>query len=444
MRGHKWFANITEQSVYTLAYDMITLKRVRAGQKLCEQATKSGLNIEYRVKQQRSVEKFLSWMKGHGTAAEAIKRFQEAAHPAVADLEAEHDEVAAYLRRVRDELNRREAAYGKKGTVQEKDKEERKIDIDDDAEGLRQKTELGMFRGYPRNPKTVGELARERGKIEENLMMGRDLAEEKEKLKENQAETEKELAAIAKMQPHYRKEVLRSMDCHALNRDLLTGVLQRIEALLGAYRRSRDAAADVEQRLPEDPAGIYILLDGVFTVKNEYNPDDGGTNRAAVDLYRRREAGSPDAGVNKGAGRGRGDGLASRPDTMDVVGAEKFLQVQGYTYYGCLYASSQQKMPETKKQPPTQRQPSLVKGGKDLAATLGSTFTSMPDEQGSPTSQGRAATVSGFIDAKLLHLLPFYDLYVLKDDLQDRYNQQCKYLKQNCKLWYSDILGRLK
>ena len=27
-----------------------------------------------------------------------------------------------------------------------------------------------------------------------------------------------------------------------------------------------------------------------------------------------------------------------RPQLWDVVGAEKFLQVQGYTYYGCLYA----------------------------------------------------------------------------------------------------------
>lgn len=36
MRAHKWFANLTEQSTYTLAYDMITLKKVRAGHKVCE------------------------------------------------------------------------------------------------------------------------------------------------------------------------------------------------------------------------------------------------------------------------------------------------------------------------------------------------------------------------------------------------------------------------
>ena len=51
MQEHKWFQNMTEQSIYTLVYDMITLKKVKAGERLCEQSTKSVYNIEYRVKQ---------------------------------------------------------------------------------------------------------------------------------------------------------------------------------------------------------------------------------------------------------------------------------------------------------------------------------------------------------------------------------------------------------
>ena len=32
------------------------------------------------------------------------------------------------------------------------------------------------------------------------------------------------------------------------------------------------------------------------------------------------------------------DSAGHKPELMDIVGAEKYLQVQGYTYYGCLYS----------------------------------------------------------------------------------------------------------
>ena len=103
---------------------------------------------------------------------------------------------------------------------------------------------------------------------------------------------------IAKLQPLYAKEVGRSIDCHGLNRDLLTGVLQRMEGLLAAYRKSRPVDEckrlregnldedGVDQKLPEDPAGIYVLLDGIFTVKSEYNFEDGAMNKP-IDLYKK-------------------------------------------------------------------------------------------------------------------------------------------------------------
>ena len=58
-------------------------------------------------------------------------------------------------------------------------------------------------------------------------------------------------------------------------------------------------------------------------------------------------------------------------------------------------------------------------------------------------NQPKVMTV-GYIDSKLLNLIPFYDLYHLKEKLQTRYNDQCKHLKSGCKSWYSDIIGRLK
>lgn len=241
------------------------------------------------------------------------------------------------------------------------------------------------------------------------------------------------------MQPLYKTEVDRSTKCHDLNREILTGVLERMEKHLVGYRKGRQHDAEVEKRLPEDPAGIYILIDGQFTVKSEYNFEPNGGMNKPIDLYKKSQ---PETTLNKTIGRSKGDGLAHRPESMDVVGAEKFLQVQGYTYYGCLYASSQQKA-ESRRGATRERMPSVTRGGRDLAATVGSTVTSQPDEPNSASS-ARVSTVCGFVDAKLLHLLPFYDLYVLKDDLQDRYNAQCRQLKRNCEHWYSDILGRLK
>ena len=76
----------------------------------------------------------------------------------------------------------------------------------------------------------------------------------------------------------------------------------------------------------------------------------------------------------------RGQGNQDRPESMDLIGVEKFLQVQGYTYYGCAYAQT--------------------------------------DEEG--------GTSCGFIKKELLHLIPFYDLYQMKKDLEERYKTKCK------------------
>jgi|TARA_B110000285_G_scaffold235272_1_gene315995 hypothetical protein len=55
---------------------------------------------------------------------------------------------------------------------------------------------------------------------------------------------------------------------------------------------------------------------------------------------------------------------------MDVLGAERYLQVQGYSYYGNVYA------------------------------------------------QADSPVTCAFLKEEMLYLLPYYDLYSLKDDLE--------------------------
>ena len=65
------------------------------------------------------------------------------------------------------------------------------------------------------------------------------------------------------------------------------------------------------------------------------------------------------------------------PQHMDILGAEKYLQVQGYSYYGNIYCKS-------------------------------------------------STSTVGFIKETKLHLIPFYDLYALKKELEDRYENRLK------------------
>lgn len=96
-----------------------------------------------------------------------------------------------------------------------------------------------------------------------------------------------------------------------------------------------------------------------------------------------------------------------RPECMDIVGAEKFLQVQGYTYYGSLYAAGE-----------------LNKNKME--------------------SSIEQAVKCGFIDQNLLHLIPFYDFYKLKQDLEDRYKIKCEKLKKSQALEsYNYILKKI-
>lgn len=121
---------------------------------------------------------------------------------------------------------------------------------------------------------------------------------------------------------------------------------------------------------------------------------------------------------------------------MDVAGAEKFFQVQGFTYYGCLYAHGS--LPSSSPEHGTRRRGAAGTnrqntGGMGATTLNVNTTTMVPaaDRQaedresmpGSASPQGRTLTSTvAFIDQKCLHMLPFYDWYAFREDIQDRYN----------------------
>ena len=128
-----------------------------------------------------------------------------------------------------------------------------------------------------------------------------------------------------------------------------------------------------KSNLPKDAQGIFILLEGQVTVKNDFNVNDpNGLNPSQyppLDFY-------PPA---KQEGKGKQAAKQDRPELYDVVGAERFLQVQGYSYYGSIYS----------------------------------------------TCEAKQGTTCGFMNQDSLYLIPFYDLYQFKDDLEKRYAKKC-------------------
>ena len=160
--------------------------------------------------------------------------------------------------------------------------------------------------------------------------------EEQQKLDLLKKATDEEMQRIKKFEPLYKREVERSYNQHSQNSKLLEKVLFKMYHLLETYSKSRREGTETIHKIPKDPDGIYLLIDGNFAVKNEYNWTEGAMNKNPVDLFNQlREEGKISKTTVKG-----GESVGQKPELMDVVGAEKYLQVQGYTYYGCLYSAS--------------------------------------------------------------------------------------------------------
>jgi len=80
---------------------------------------------------------------------------------------------------------------------------------------------------------------------------------------------------------------------------------------------------------------------------------------------------------------------------MDVFGAEKYLMVQGFTYYGNIYCH------------------------KDNPVTV------------------------GFLKEEKLHLLPFYDLYTLKSELEKRYVDHFSKTKEKMEKTFKKVIREI-
>ena len=189
------------------------------------------------------------------------------------------------------------------------------------------------------------------------------------------------------------KNVEETINTNNQMHDMLT----KLKIQLEEYKKNRS-------NFPKDSDGMYILLEGAITVKNNFNskklinkdkdgkdlPWDGTSWKIPpIELYPSQTT------LDKQNNSDKSKNMVKipAPDMLDVFGLERFLFVQGYSYYGMVYATTNEK-----------------------TATK-------------PSSQ--QTTTCGFIKAEDLSVLPFYDLYRLKEDLEERYKIKCDKLKKN-------------
>ena len=117
-------------------------------------------------------------------------------------------------------------------------------------------------------------------------------------------------------------------------------MMRKLKNQLEEYKKNR-------KNFPKDSDGMYILLEGAITVKNNFNSDDpegvlldakGEKKFPPHELYPKQEKQST-------SDRHKTVVKNDRPEMLDVFGLERFLFVQGYSYYGSVYATSNEKQP---------------------------------------------------------------------------------------------------
>ena len=260
------------------------------------------------------------------------------------------------------ELNRRETLYGKKVKKKGSDDEEDDDKKQDDKDDTEQKKDTTVKRDqYALSmPKFHNPLKPEELEAEKKIREGR--------------------------QPFYAGMVEYS--------EMIQETNKKVAYLANKMIDQTEQYKENKKNLPKDAEGIFILLEGSITVKNDYNEkDQNGLNPKqfpGLDFYppQKQETGSK--GAKKGVKQ-------DRPELYDVLGAERFLQVQGYSYYGSIYS----------------------------------------------TCENNKGTTCGFMKQESLYLLPFYDLYQFKHDLEERYKTKCQQLQKKAKDEYSYMLKKM-
>ena len=113
LQNEDWFKKLTEQSIYTIAYDLLYFKEFRPGEEICPQYTKSTWNFELINRQKRAFDKFQDSMPGDPTFQYAYGIYLKEKNPTIKDIQNEREVSTAYIQSVREELTRRETLYGK-------------------------------------------------------------------------------------------------------------------------------------------------------------------------------------------------------------------------------------------------------------------------------------------------------------------------------------------
>jgi hypothetical protein len=134
--------------------------------------------------------------------------------------------------------------------------------------------------------------------------------------------------------------------------------------------------------IPGNTDGISIVIDGYTMLKNSYDPV---SEKMASNIQN---------------GSGYGVELKPSPGIMEVIGAEQFLMVQGHCFYGDVYCH------------------------KD-------------------TPIGEYSSIA-FMSKEKLALIPFYDLYILKANLEKRYAENLVKMKEKMERTFKKVIREIE
>ena len=121
----------------------------------------------------------------------------------------------------------------------------------------------------------------------------------------------------AAREPHYARMVRNTEENqHIIGKQCLLYMQLRLSKLLESYQQNRN-------NFPKDSDGLYVLLEGAITVKNNFNATDpeGAGKEPPHELYPKQE--KPSGGTRSSHVQKTND----RPEALDVFGAERFLFV---------------------------------------------------------------------------------------------------------------------
>ena len=343
MQRSECFKGLSEQTIYTIAFDMLNFKKFKKGERILSQDNLSIFNILFQKKQKDAIEKFTSNMKHDSDFQRALRAFKKESNPGVEDLFQQRKLEKQFHESLIKELLRRETLYGQK---QKKAEEEERLATNDKDD-----------------------------KDDETKHSERDLYELSMlqfKFKLSPEEEEHERNIRKERTPAYKEMVKMTQKMQDFNNKHVSYLTKKYIQQLEDYKLNRE-------QLPDEAKGIAILFEGEAIVKNAFDPATGRLD------------------YNTTTVQGYGLQFVPSPTNMEILAAEKYLMVQGHAYYGNLYC---------------------------------------------PKTCEQGCTI-GFLREDKLNLIPFYDLYLLKSKLEDRYASQLAKMKDKAEKSFKKVIREI-